>query len=115
MNAGLLSCRRSRETRSTWHYLRPVLSTERISGIANHQFEHDSHVARNFTKLQGSHNLKFGTDVRLGGAFGNRFPEQVAPAFNFQTTYTRGPLDNSPAAQVGQELASMLLGVPADR
>ncbi len=66
----------------------------------------------NFTKLQGTHNLKFGTDVRLGRAFGNRFPSEVSPAFNFPNTYTRGPLDNSPPAQIGQELASMLVGVP---
>jgi hypothetical protein len=66
----------------------------------------------NFTKLQGSHNLKFGTEFRLGRAFGNRFPEQVSPALSFPNTYTRGPLDNSPAAPVGQELASMLLGIP---
>jgi hypothetical protein len=66
----------------------------------------------NFTKLTGSHNLKFGTDIRLGRAFGNRYPAQVAPDFSFSNTYTRGPLDTSPASQIGQDLASMLLGVP---
>jgi hypothetical protein len=70
-------------------------------------------LAANFTRLQGTHNLKFGIDSRIYRAFGNRFPRQVAPDFAYNTTYTRGPLDNSPAAPLGQELASMLLGVPA--
>jgi len=70
-------------------------------------------LAANFTRLQGTHNLKFGVDARAYRAFGNRFPRQVSPDLAYNTTYTRGPLDNSPAAPIGQELASMLLGVPA--
>lgn len=65
-----------------------------------------------FTKLQGSHSLKFGTDLRLYRATGNRFPRQTAPDLNYSNTFTRGPLDNSPAAPIGQELASMLVGIP---
>jgi hypothetical protein len=65
-----------------------------------------------FTLLRGRHHLKFGADVRVYRTFGNRFAESTAPSFVFPTSYTRGPLDNSPAAQVGQELASMLLGIP---
>lgn len=67
----------------------------------------------NFTRLQASHNIKFGMDARVYRAFGARFPTQIAPDFAFNTNYTRGPLDNSPSALIGQELASMLLGVPA--
>ncbi len=69
-------------------------------------------LAVNFTRLQGTHNMKFGLDARVYRAFGNRFPRQTAPDLSFSNTYTRGPLDNSPAAPVGQELAAMLLGVP---
>lgn len=65
-----------------------------------------------FTKLQGRHNMKFGAEFRLYRTFNNRRPTGVAPDFNFPNTYTRGPLDNSPAAPIGQELASMLLGIP---
>jgi hypothetical protein len=67
----------------------------------------------NFTRLQSNHNIKFGADARVYRSFGNRYPTQIAPAFAFNTNYTRGPLDNAPGAQVGQELASMLLSVPA--
>ncbi len=70
------------------------------------------HLAANFSKLQGRHNLKFGVDFRAYRSFGNRFPLDVSPDLNFPTLYTRGPLDNSPAAPIGQELAAMLLGIP---
>jgi len=65
-----------------------------------------------FTKLQGKHSMKFGAEFRVYRTFNNRKPDGVAPDFNFPNTYTRGPLDNSPAAPIGQELASMLLGIP---
>jgi hypothetical protein len=59
----------------------------------------------------GAHSLKFGADFRLPFEtyhdYGN-----VAPRLDFAETYTRGPLDNSPAAPVGQGLASFLLGIP---
>jgi hypothetical protein len=64
------------------------------------------------TRLQGRHNLKFGTEIRVYRAFGNRFPQSTAPDLSFANTFTRGPLDNSTAAPIGQELAAMLLGIP---
>jgi hypothetical protein len=68
--------------------------------------------AGHFTKLQGKHSMKFGADFRVYRSFANRRPSGVAPDFSFGTTYTRGPLDNSPAATIGQDLASLLLGIP---
>jgi hypothetical protein len=63
------------------------------------------------TKVIGNHSLKIGGEYRLqrenGFSFGN-----VAPTFTFGEAYTRGPLDNSPIAPIGQGLASFLLGVP---
>ncbi|MGH9665799.1 MAG: carboxypeptidase regulatory-like domain-containing protein, partial [Bryobacteraceae bacterium] len=66
----------------------------------------------NFTKTHGTHNLRFGSDFRVYRAFGNRYPLAVSPDLAYSTTYTRGPFDNSTSAPVGQELASMLLGIP---
>ncbi|MEK7407449.1 MAG: carboxypeptidase-like regulatory domain-containing protein [Acidobacteriota bacterium] len=68
--------------------------------------------AGHFTKLQGNHAMKFGADFRVYRSFANRRPTGVAPDFTFDTTYTRGPLDNATSAPIGQDLASMLLGVP---
>jgi hypothetical protein len=67
----------------------------------------------NVTKLRGKHSMRFGAEFRLERSFNDRHPTAVVPAYSFNTTYTRGPLDNSPAATVGQELASMLMGIPA--
>ena len=65
-----------------------------------------------FNTVRGRHNLKAGADFRIYRALGNRFPQSVSPDLNFTSTYTRGPFDNSSAAPIGQELASMLLGIP---
>jgi hypothetical protein len=67
----------------------------------------------NVTNLHGNHSLRFGPEYRLERSFNNRRPIGVSPDLSFTNTYTRGPLDNSPAAPIGQDLAAMLLGVPA--
>jgi hypothetical protein len=66
-----------------------------------------------FDKIHGSHSLKFGANYRI------YYKNQVNPDINstgrllFGDTYTRGPLDNSPAAPRGQGLAALLLGMPS--
>jgi hypothetical protein len=65
------------------------------------------------TKLKGAHTLRFGVDGRLFRTFGNRYSSAISPDFSFSSAYTRGPLDNAAAAPVGQELAALLLGIPA--
>ncbi|MCC6265066.1 MAG: carboxypeptidase regulatory-like domain-containing protein [Bryobacterales bacterium] len=69
-------------------------------------------ISANFTKLSGDHSLKFGAEVRDERAFQNRFQASVSPYLTFSNAWTRGPLDNTPAAPIGQELASMLFGIP---
>jgi hypothetical protein len=64
------------------------------------------------TKLHGTHTIRFGADIRLLKSFGNRFPAAISPDLNFTSAYTQGPLDNSPAAPVGDQLAEMLMGIP---
>ncbi len=63
------------------------------------------------TKITGNHSFRMGGDFRVfresTGNFGN-----VAPRYEFSRTWTRGPLDTSPVAPIGQGLASMLLGLP---
>ncbi|MBI4873025.1 MAG: TonB-dependent receptor [Acidobacteria bacterium] len=65
------------------------------------------------TSLQGRHSMKFGAEYRLERSFNDRHPTAITPDFSFGTTYTRGPLDNSPASTIGQDLASMLMGIPS--
>jgi carboxypeptidase family protein len=68
-------------------------------------------VSAGLTRLEGRHNLKFGTEFRIYRAFGNRFPQSTAPDLSFNSTYTRDP-GNTNSAPIGQELAAMLLGIP---
>src|SRR5262249_2046793 len=65
-----------------------------------------------FTRLQGNHNLRFGSDFRVYRENFGRYPLDVSPQLIFNTNYTRGPFDSSTAPPVGAELASFLLGVP---
>ncbi len=63
------------------------------------------------TKVTGGHSIRFGGEYRImqenGFNYGN-----VSPQLTFAQAYTRGPLDNSPTAPIGQGLASLLLGIP---
>ena len=65
------------------------------------------------TKLHGSHSLRFGADFRVYRENQGRYPIDLSPQLIYNSTYTRGPLDSSPAPQLGGELTSFLLGVPA--
>ncbi|MGH9671663.1 MAG: TonB-dependent receptor domain-containing protein, partial [Bryobacteraceae bacterium] len=63
------------------------------------------------TRLARAHSMKFGVEYRLQRETGFNYGF-VAPQFVFSNNYTRGPLDNSPVAPIGQGLASMLFGIP---
>ncbi|MBL8236415.1 MAG: carboxypeptidase regulatory-like domain-containing protein [Bryobacterales bacterium] len=68
-------------------------------------------IFETFTKIQGKHTLKFGADLRqyresqLSSGYTNG-------TFVFGNNWTNGPLDNSPTAPIGQDLAAFLLGLP---
>ncbi|MDX2030886.1 MAG: carboxypeptidase regulatory-like domain-containing protein [Blastocatellia bacterium] len=63
------------------------------------------------TKIAGRHSFRVGYDGRSyrENSFG---AGQAAGRYDFGSNFTRGPLDNSAAAPIGQELASFLLGQP---
>jgi hypothetical protein len=64
------------------------------------------------TNTRGNHTLRMGIESRLMAesvfSLGN-----ISPRYDFSQTFTRGPLDNSPAAPIGQGLASFMLGRPS--
>jgi len=62
---------------------------------------------------RGIHSLRWGADFRTYRSFGDRYPLETSPQFTFSNSYTRGPLDNSGGSAIGQDLASMLLGIAA--
>jgi len=63
--------------------------------------------------MRGKHALKFGAEWRLYREHNYNFTN-MTPVMNFTHRWTVGPLDNSPAAPIGQGLASFLLGIPSD-
>ncbi len=65
----------------------------------------------NLSTQRGIHAVRFGADFRVYRAFQNRYPYETAPDLAFRTTYTNGPLDTSGASALGQDLASMLMGI----
>jgi len=76
---------------------------------ANHAEIHA--FAGNFTRMVRSHTLRFGAEYRIYRN-NNASLGRGAGSLSFSTNWTRGPLDNSPAAPMGQGLASFLLGLP---
>ncbi len=79
---------------------------EPIGGSNNHNIYS---LQSTLTKIAGKHSLRLGYDFRSyrENAFG---AGHAAGRYDFGTNFTRGPLDNSAAAGIGQELASFLLG-----
>src|SRR5260370_8761600 len=64
-----------------------------------------------YTKTKGKHSLHAGYDVRAYRE--NPLPTNIpAGPYSIAITDTKGPLDNSSGAPVGQSLASFLLGLP---
>ncbi len=64
------------------------------------------------TKIINKHTLKFGVDLRTQRESSNSYGNSSG-AYTFNQSWTRGPLDNTPAAPIGQDFSSFLLGLPA--
>jgi outer membrane receptor protein involved in Fe transport len=66
-------------------------------------------------KSKGAHSLRTGMEYRRYGETSEFFANNQTGQFNFDATWTRGPLDNSTNApnQIGQSFASFLLGLPS--
>jgi hypothetical protein len=69
-------------------------------------------LAATLSALRRNHNLRMGVDLRAYRAAFLPLGYDVAPGLQFLPTYTKGPLDNSPSASMGQEFAAFLLGIP---
>ncbi len=65
------------------------------------------------TKIMGGgkHQVRVGYDGRSYRENGYG-PGHSAGRYDFGTDFTRGPLDNTPAAPIGQQLAAFMLGLP---
>lgn len=72
-------------------------------------------VSANLTKAHGTHSIRTGVEFRAYQETDKFFGFQQTGTFNFDSTWTRGPLDNSPNApgSLGQSVAAFLLGLPS--
>jgi hypothetical protein len=66
-------------------------------------------------KSKGAHSLRTGVEYRKYAETSDFFANNQTGQFNFDATWTRGPLDNSPSApnSLGQSFAAFLLGLPS--
>ena len=78
---------------------------------ANNSLTHNFNGS--FSTQRGIHGLRWGADFRTYRSFGSRYPLETSPQFSFTNNYTRGPNDNSGGSGIGQDMASMLMGMAA--
>ncbi len=74
---------------------------------------HSGHLTLHHSR--GAHFTKYGMEFRAYRETSVPLANTQTGAFNFDSTWTRGPLDNSTAApgSLGQSVAALLLGLPA--
>ena len=95
----------------------PQISISGMTNLGNEKpddyITNTHHFSSTLNWVHGTHVLRFGVDYRV-------YQENYAsysvssPSFSFGSSFTQGPLDNSPSSPsgVGQGLASFLLGLP---
>jgi len=76
--------------------------------VNNHTF------SSTLTKVHGSHSIRGGVEFRVYQENDKFFGFQQTGTFNFDSTWTRGPLDNAASSpgSIGQSVAALLLGLP---
>ncbi len=87
-------------------------SFECVGDTAGDRAPFDSYqIFGDVVKIAGKHSLKAGADLRMlresQASYGNS-----QGSYQFRTDWTKGPLNNSTSAPLGQEFASFLLGLP---
>lgn len=83
-------------------------------GTSGNRREHfNTHdMAESFTRVLHAHTARFGVQYRVYQTNSER-TGTASGTFTFGTNWTRGPLDTSAGAPMGQTMASFLLGLPS--
>jgi len=93
----------------------PAISISGYQGTQNNWWRYphpNQSLEMHVTAIRGNHALKFGGSGRQYRIFQYEPHNSSTGIFEFGTTWTRGPLDNSPSSPIGQGLASLLFGLP---
>ncbi len=94
----------------------PVIGISGYAGSLNtwRRWTHQSDSTEvNLTAIRGGHALRLGGDGRRFRNYQFQPTNASTGAFTFDTTYTRGPYNNSTSSPIGQGLAALLLGLPS--
>ena len=86
------------------------------TGVAGEERPNETHsFMATLSKSAGAHSLRSGMEFRQYRETNQFSANNQTGQFNFDSTWTRGPLDNSTAApgSLGQSFASFLLGLPS--
>lgn len=86
------------------------------TGVGGELRPNDTHnFVGQLNKAAGTHSLKTGVEFRAYRETSGFFANTQTGQFVFDSTWTRGPLDNAPTApgQLGQSFAAFLLGLPS--
>ncbi|MEK7403489.1 MAG: carboxypeptidase-like regulatory domain-containing protein [Acidobacteriota bacterium] len=93
----------------------PNISVDQYGALAGsaHSVRHDDlhDLAANLTGVVRAHTMRFGAGYRVYRENTFNFG-QSSGSLSFSTSWTRGPLDSSPAAPIGQGMASFQMGLP---
>jgi hypothetical protein len=93
----------------------PTIASSDFLGTPNNWWTYPTHnqsFEANLSKVAGSHTFRFGADARQYRNFQYEPHNASSGLFDFGTTWTRGPFDNSPSSPKGQGTAALLLGLP---
>jgi len=95
----------------------PAIATNGYTSLAPRTWLYKGTETRSasltFDKVRGIHDFKFGFEYRQYPQNQTAGSASTALNLTFSENFTRGPLDNSPAAPRGQALASLLYGLPS--
>lgn len=84
------------------------------TGVGGEFRPNDLHsAAATLNKVFNKHAVKWGVEFRSYRENDFFYANNQTGQFNFDGAFVRGPLDNSPAAPIGQSFAQFLLGIPA--
>lgn len=110
ISSGLLAQRGSALTQMPYLNINgetPIPATNQADNIQ----DNSHYFVGNLAYIHGSHSLRFGGEFRIYQSNDTNYG-YLGPQYTFGTGWTVGPLNNSPAAPIGQGLASFLLGLP---
>ncbi|MBM3725270.1 MAG: carboxypeptidase regulatory-like domain-containing protein [Acidobacteria bacterium] len=103
----------SQTERAAWHL--PQIDIDSYATIGSNLPSNTATLYHFFsstaTAVRGKHSVRFGFDYRILQEHGYN-PGNYVGNLGFSSNWTRGPLDTSPVAPIGQGLASFLLGIP---